>query len=237
MARTVRVGRGAGGRAGAAPSRVATGALGAARRGASRWQRSWSSTASELVRLRSRPRPPRSRPPRTTARATGGRAVYRTIQPSLVLIQASGADGSTSLGSGVIVNRQGQVMTADHVIDGATDDPGHVRRRHRAAAAQVVSSAPDRDIAVLATRAAAERDRARRARRRREGRRRHVLGRQPARARRLAHRGRRVRPRPVDRARGRQRPARRAHPVRRRGQPGELGRTAARTGRARSSAS
>ncbi len=47
--------------------------------------------------------------------------VYRTIQPSLVVLRASGgAEGETSLGSGVIVNKQAEIMTANHVIEGAT---------------------------------------------------------------------------------------------------------------------
>ena len=47
--------------------------------------------------------------------------VYRTIQPSLVVLRASGGgEGETSLGSGVIVNKQAEIMTANHVIEGAT---------------------------------------------------------------------------------------------------------------------
>ena len=48
--------------------------------------------------------------------------VFRTIQPSLVLIQSqgAGAEEPSSLGSGVIVNKQGQILTAHHVVDGAT---------------------------------------------------------------------------------------------------------------------
>jgi S1-C subfamily serine protease len=74
--------------------------------------------------------------------------VFRTIQPSLVLVQAANTDGSTSLGSGVIVTRTGQIMTADHVIEGAatievTFADGTT------SAALVASSEPDRDTAVL----------------------------------------------------------------------------------------
>jgi S1-C subfamily serine protease len=77
--------------------------------------------------------------------------VYRTIQPSLVVIQAQlgGADTDTlSLGSGVIVNASGQVMTAAHVIDQATRIEITFADGTRAAA-QVVSTTPERDIAVL----------------------------------------------------------------------------------------
>jgi S1-C subfamily serine protease len=75
--------------------------------------------------------------------------VYRVIQPSLVLIDARSGDGQTSLGSGVIVDKQGQIMTANHVVDGATSvEVTFADGTH--AAARVASSSPDRDIAVLA---------------------------------------------------------------------------------------
>ena len=78
--------------------------------------------------------------------------VYQAIQPSLVLIQASrpgAADNDASgLGSGVIVNADGDVLTSLHVVAGAaaiqvtfadgTESP-----------AQVVVEQPESDIAVL----------------------------------------------------------------------------------------
>ena len=84
---------------------------------------------------------------------------YAAIQPSLVLIQTeasatsspapSGSDGRTgSLGSGVIVDQQGDILTALHVVDGASgihltfaDGSG--------SAAQIVSSEPEHDVAVI----------------------------------------------------------------------------------------
>ncbi len=92
--------------------------------------------------------PTTTAPTSTTLAPPVGEKVHRIIQPSLVLVQASNADGSTSLGSGVIVNRQGQVMTADHVVADTTD----IRVTFAdgtESAAQVASSEPDRDTAVL----------------------------------------------------------------------------------------
>jgi S1-C subfamily serine protease len=86
----------------------------------------------------------------TLAPAVAAR-VYRTIQPSLVVIQTElgGADsGNSAIGSGVIVNAQGQVMTAAHVIDQATSIEITFADGTRVPA-QVVSSTPERDIAVL----------------------------------------------------------------------------------------
>ncbi len=51
--------------------------------------------------------------------------VYRVIQPSLVLIQTSGTDDSDTehdgLGSGVVISDQGAILTALHVVDGASN--------------------------------------------------------------------------------------------------------------------
>jgi S1-C subfamily serine protease len=101
---------------------------------------------------------PRAAAPSTTAATTttapefGGK-VYRTIQPSLVIIRAQigqGQDaGSSSLGSGVIIDRQAEIMTANHVIDGATSVEVTFADG-TSAAASVVSSSPEQDIAVLA---------------------------------------------------------------------------------------
>jgi S1-C subfamily serine protease len=81
--------------------------------------------------------------------------VYDAIRPPLVLIQTqrSGGRGGTdsALGSGVIVNAQGDILTSLHVVDGAstikvsfsdgTESPASVK-----------STDPDHDIAVLAPR-------------------------------------------------------------------------------------
>ncbi|MFZ0546498.1 MAG: trypsin-like peptidase domain-containing protein [Candidatus Promineifilaceae bacterium] len=78
--------------------------------------------------------------------------VYQIILPSLVFIQTEGAnsdgEGGFGVGSGVIINEDGQILTANHVIADATSievifaDGTHAH-------AQVVSSEPENDIAVL----------------------------------------------------------------------------------------
>jgi S1-C subfamily serine protease len=87
-------------------------------------------------------------PTTTTLAPPVAEKIFRTIQPSLVLIEATGADGSSALGSGVIVDRQGQVMTADHVIEGARDIQVTFADGTKSAA-RVASSMPDRDTAFL----------------------------------------------------------------------------------------
>jgi S1-C subfamily serine protease len=91
---------------------------------------------------------PTTRPTTTTAAPPVAERVFRTIHPSLVLVQALAPDGTVSLGSGVVVTRQGQVMTAEHVVAGArTIEVTFADGTHSAAA--VASSERTRDTALL----------------------------------------------------------------------------------------
>src|SRR5689334_12918332 len=78
--------------------------------------------------------------------------VYQIIQPSLLLIESDrsgeSGDSSTSLGSGVIIDRFGDILTSLHVVADAksirvTFIDGTQSR------ARVISSQPEKDIAVL----------------------------------------------------------------------------------------
>ena len=82
-----------------------------------------------------------------------GVPVFSQVRPSLVVVQTQGAGRSRdsgALGSGVVINAQGHILTALHVVQGAgtvtvtfadgSDSP-----------ATVDSSDPDHDIAVLTT--------------------------------------------------------------------------------------
>lgn len=78
--------------------------------------------------------------------------VYQVIQPSLVLIQVEekhqDAESDFGLGSGVVVDSFGSILTSLHVVDGAsiikvTFADGTESQ------AQIVSAMPERDIAVL----------------------------------------------------------------------------------------
>jgi S1-C subfamily serine protease len=82
-----------------------------------------------------------------------GEAVYAAIQPSLVLIQTDIASPTASgtadaVGAGVIVNDQGTILTANHVVS----DASAIRVTFADAStaeATVVSRQPELDIAVL----------------------------------------------------------------------------------------
>lgn len=78
--------------------------------------------------------------------------VYQVIRPSLVLIQTQGIDatGETnrSLGSGVVITDQGDILTSLHVVDDAAEilltfADGSTSR------AQIIAVQPENDIAVL----------------------------------------------------------------------------------------
>jgi S1-C subfamily serine protease len=76
--------------------------------------------------------------------------VYQIIQPSLVLIQGLGATDQedSSLGSGVVISEQGDILTSLHVVEQASEiqiifaDGTH-------SSAQITSAQPEIDIAVL----------------------------------------------------------------------------------------
>ncbi len=78
--------------------------------------------------------------------------VYQVIQPSLVLIQTQGVDsgGQTedSLGSGVIVDDSGDILTALHVVAGAKTISLTFADGSQSTA-QIANQQPTDDIAVL----------------------------------------------------------------------------------------
>ncbi len=78
--------------------------------------------------------------------------VYQVIQPSLVLIQVEekhqDAESDFGLGSGVVVDSFGNILTSLHVVDGATTIKVTFADGTESEA-EIVNSMPERDIAVL----------------------------------------------------------------------------------------
>lgn len=78
--------------------------------------------------------------------------VYQVIQPSLVLVQAQspGSNGTArgDLGSGVVVDTQGEILTCLHVVAQATAIDVTFADGTQSPA-QVVATQPQQDIAVL----------------------------------------------------------------------------------------
>jgi S1-C subfamily serine protease len=74
--------------------------------------------------------------------------VYQTILPSLVVITTDSQSEEGKLGAGVIVDQAGAILTANHVVDGAsTITVTFVDGTETTA--QVTTSQPENDIAVL----------------------------------------------------------------------------------------
>jgi S1-C subfamily serine protease len=78
--------------------------------------------------------------------------VYQIIHPSLVLIQTrlAGADNDQDerLGSGVVINDSGDILTSLHVVDGASEIEITYADGTRSKG-EVLASQPENDIAVL----------------------------------------------------------------------------------------
>jgi S1-C subfamily serine protease len=79
--------------------------------------------------------------------APTGVQVYDALQPSLVLVRTEAGTGG--LGSGVVVNEAGQVLTAHHVLNGATEVEVVFADGTRSGAT-VVTADPANDLALLA---------------------------------------------------------------------------------------
>lgn len=78
--------------------------------------------------------------------------VYQVIQPSLVLIEAEGADADGNaehaVGSGVIVSDRGDILTSLHVVTRSTEILLTFADGTQSPA-QVIAAQPENDIAVL----------------------------------------------------------------------------------------
>ena len=89
-----------------------------------------------------------------TPRPPNSVAVYQIIQPSLVLIETEGEDANgefgQSLGSGVIINERGEILTSLHVVDGASRINVTFADGTKAEGA-IINAQPEIDIAMLAT--------------------------------------------------------------------------------------
>ncbi len=76
-------------------------------------------------------------------------AVYAAAVPSLVFIETvGGGEGGFSVGSGVVVSDDGQILTALHVVDEAVEITVNFSDGS-SSLAQIASAEPERDIAVL----------------------------------------------------------------------------------------
>jgi len=89
-----------------------------------------------------------SRPTATTRPDAVSVEVYKKIQPSLVFIETRTTGDDGALGSGVIINEQGLILTALHVLRNATAIRVTFADGTQSPA-EIVSADPEHDIAVL----------------------------------------------------------------------------------------
>lgn len=87
-----------------------------------------------------------------TPRAAFSSEVYQIIQPSLVLIQSEvkGKDGKNdnSLGSGVVINDMGDILTSLHVV-ADSDAINLIFPDGTESSAQIMVEQPEKDIAIV----------------------------------------------------------------------------------------
>ena len=84
----------------------------------------------------------------TTVPEPIGPAIYSTLIPSMVLIQLDDTGDGASIGTGVVINDQSDIMTAFHVVDGG----GEIQVSFTdgtVTTATILDSDPENDIAVL----------------------------------------------------------------------------------------
>jgi len=74
--------------------------------------------------------------------------VYRVVQPALVLIESEDADEDGSLGTGVVVNDNGDILTALHVVTGAASIQITFADGTESGA-EIIVEQPEHDIALL----------------------------------------------------------------------------------------
>ncbi|SNY30148.1 S1C family serine protease [Paractinoplanes atraurantiacus] len=112
----------------------------------------WAVAITAVVLFRSSPEPAAAPRPAPSPSASQGpmtvTEVYQALRPSVVLIKASGSSAGADSGTGFIVNADGTILTAYHVIEGAKNIQVAYADGSETTA-QVASSEPAQDIATL----------------------------------------------------------------------------------------
>jgi putative serine protease PepD len=75
--------------------------------------------------------------------------IVKSVSPAVVEVSASDGDGSGDEGTGMIITSSGEVLTNNHVIDGATKVTVALNGTTKQLSASVVGADPDKDVALL----------------------------------------------------------------------------------------
>jgi putative serine protease PepD len=75
--------------------------------------------------------------------------IVNDVSPAVVEVSANDGNGSGDEGTGMIVTSEGEVLTSDHVIDGATSVTVALAGSTEQRTATVIGADPDKDVALL----------------------------------------------------------------------------------------
>jgi putative serine protease PepD len=75
--------------------------------------------------------------------------IVKAVSPAIVAITANDGNGSGDAGTGMIITSTGEVLTNNHVIDGATSVTVSLNNSTKQLPATVVGADPDKDVALL----------------------------------------------------------------------------------------
>jgi S1-C subfamily serine protease len=82
--------------------------------------------------------------------------IVKSVSPAVVEVSASDGDGSGDEGTGMIITSSGEVLTNNHVIDGATKVTVALNGTTKQLSASVVGADPDKDVALLQIKGASD---------------------------------------------------------------------------------
>ncbi len=92
-------------------------------------------------------------PPIRVAANTSGSAsisqIVKSVSPAIVSITADDGNGSGDEGTGMIITSTGEVLTNNHVIDGAASVTVALNNSTKQLPATVIGADPDKDVALL----------------------------------------------------------------------------------------
>ncbi len=83
------------------------------------------------------------------APSTNVAAIYRQVSPGVVFVQSSGGGGQAASGSGFVIDKQGHIVTNDHVVEDFDTFSVRFGENGKQIPVQLVSKDPSSDLAVL----------------------------------------------------------------------------------------
>ena len=85
----------------------------------------------------------------SSSAATSIGHIVKSVSPAIVEVSAGDGNGSGDEGTGMIISSNGEVLTNNHVIDGATTVTVALDNSSKQLPATVIGTDPDKDVALL----------------------------------------------------------------------------------------